>query len=47
MSIPKPWNVYVLNVCALLSLSQLDFRKFTQEKEKKSTVVYNGGVRLR
>jgi hypothetical protein len=30
---------------AILSLSQLDFREFIQEKEKKSPVVYNGRVR--
>lgn len=46
-SIPTPWNVYVyvLNMYAILSLSQLDFREFIQEKEKKSPVVCNGRVR--
>lgn len=35
----------VLNMYAVLSLSQLDFRKLREEKEREFPVLYNGRVR--
>lgn len=37
--------MYVLNMYAVLSLSQLEFWKLRQEKEREFPVLYNGRVR--
>lgn len=39
--------MYVLNMYAVLSLSQLNFWKLRQEKEREFPVLYNGRVRYR